>query len=604
LLTDGLLGTNSEAPTKAQIIDFINGWDTSDVDQDNVVNEQRKQLGDPLHSQPASVVYGPGVRDGLIFFGTNDGFLHAIDIATGVERWAFIPRQEFLNEQVQLWEDDPLSGKHYGIDGNIRVFMKADGDNLIEAGEKVYLFFGMRRGGSSYYALDVTNPLAPQLMWRLDTTNLPGIGQSWSTPVPTKINVAGATQNADKYVLVIGGGYDPDQDNDAVTADAIGNSIYIVDMISGARLWHGSGNTVTAGTGRTFATSNKSMSYSIPGDIRVLDMNNNGFADRMYAADMGGQVWRFDITNGATAANLVDGGVIAQLGAAPNHAAATAENRRRFYNAPDIAFVNTPTDNFIHIGIGSGHREHPLGTAVRDRFYALRDYGLGAKPQSYFDGLTPTIDTSAPSPAPQTGVIPITTPGQIVPKGSRGWRLDLNLDGWIGEKVLSEARTIQNEIFFSTYRPGSTAVSCTPQAGTNRHYRMALLNGSPVLNLDGPADGSPLTMDDVSADGVGGAISTSTQVLFLSADNDQDGIPDNIDTDDDNDGVLDINETVNVNQDTDGDGIPDSTDTDDDNDGIPDDQEDNAWRCTDLGCERTDFDNNPIRTFWTQEALD
>jgi hypothetical protein len=32
--------------------------------------------------------------------------------------------------------------------------------------------------------------------------------------------------------------------------------------------------------------------------------------------------------------------------------------------------------------------------------------------------------------------------------------------------------------------------------------------------------------------------------------------------------------------------------------------EDNAWRCTDLGCERTDFDNNPVRTFWTQQTLD
>jgi hypothetical protein len=90
----------------------------------------------------------------------------------------------------------------------------------------------------------------------------------------------------------------------------------------------------------------------------------------------------------------------------------------------------------------------------------------------------------------------------------------------------------------------------------------------------------------------------------LSADTDQDGTPDNIDTDDDGDGILDVNETLDPNQDTDNDGIPDSTDTDDDGDGIPDDQEDNAWRCTDLGCERTDFDNNPIRTFWTQEALD
>ena len=78
----------------------------------------------------------------------------------------------------------------------------------------------------------------------------------------------------------------------------------------------------------------------VPGGIRVIDIDGDGFVDRMYAGDMGGQVWRFDVTNGAAAHDLVAGGVIAQLGGAPRRYA-DAPRIRRFYNAPDVAFIDT-----------------------------------------------------------------------------------------------------------------------------------------------------------------------------------------------------------------------------------------------------------------------
>src|SRR5690606_29995891 len=102
--------------------------------------------------------------------------------------------------------------------------------------------------------------------------------------------------------------------------------------VTGALLWHGS----LDGTHADFPA----MQYSIPARVRVLDFDGDGFADRMYAGDMGGQVWRFDITNGASASNLVAGGVIAQLGAA-GLASPTLAETRRFYYAPDVASVNT-----------------------------------------------------------------------------------------------------------------------------------------------------------------------------------------------------------------------------------------------------------------------
>ena len=61
-----------------------------DTNQNNVTNEPRYQMGDPLHSQPVSVIYGPTLSDGVLYFATNDGYLHAIDIATGNSNLIFV----------------------------------------------------------------------------------------------------------------------------------------------------------------------------------------------------------------------------------------------------------------------------------------------------------------------------------------------------------------------------------------------------------------------------------------------------------------------------------------------------------------------------------
>src|SRR5690606_18708175 len=236
--------------------------------------------------------------------------------------------------------------KQYGIDGNLRVQVVNDDndgnlDGIIDptSGDSVYLFFGLRRGGSVYYALDVTNPDAPQLMWRLDGSDLSDLGQTWSSPVPTRIRI----QEDDHDVVIFAGGYDTSQDSPHVNPDDLGNAIYIVDLVSGDVLWHG-GNTATAT--RTFAD----MDYSIPADLKVIDLDADGVADRIYAADMGGQVWRFDIFNGEPASSLVTGGVIAQLGSAGLDSPTLAE-MRRFYYAPDVALASTREGTFLHIGI-------------------------------------------------------------------------------------------------------------------------------------------------------------------------------------------------------------------------------------------------------------
>ncbi len=502
-LNEAIFGIGAPGdPTLLEIISYTRGVDVTDVDQDNVTAEARKQMGDPLHAQPATVIYGgtpanPDINDAMIYFATNDGFLHAIDPLTGVEQWAFVP-PDFLDDQVELFLNDSSPDKHYGVDGNLRIqtYITTD-DGVIDptAGEKVYLFFGMRRGGDFYYGLDVTNPNNPQFLWRLDGATLPNIGQSWSTPIPTRVNVAGAGQNANKLVLIFGGGYDSTQDSNAGGTDTAGNALYIVDSVSGALLWHAS--AADANLNLT------DMQYSIPSDIKVLDVDGDRFADLMYTGDMGGQIWRFDIFNGNNADGLVTGGVVAQLGGAPQ-ASPTAAESRRFYYAPDLALLSDEYSSFLHVGIGSGHRASPNSPFTQDRFYALRDYEpFDHHPQPYYDSLMPITEDD---------LIDITENiDAVVPSGSAGWKFELRNSG---EKVLAEARTFNNQVFFTTFTPGTGALSngCQPTLGTNRLYIMDLLTGAPVNNLDNSADPDNLTADDRSREFRG---SISSEVVFL-----------------------------------------------------------------------------------------
>lgn len=229
------------------------------------------------------------------------------------------------------------------------------------------------------------------------------------------------------------------------------------------------------------------MDYSIPADVRAIDLNSDGFADRMYAADMGGQVWRFDVSNGSTASSLVAGGVIAQLGAA-GIASPDVADTRRFYYAPDVAVVTTRDYNFMHVGIGSGHRAHPNSTETHDEFYALRDYSTFApKTQSQYDVFTPIVRTDLEDITNQVNA--------HVPQGHPGWRLSLNDGGWNGEKVLAESRTFDGAVFISTYRPGAAGGGCEPALGTTRQYVINLINAAPLTNLDG-------SVEDYNGDGI------------------------------------------------------------------------------------------------------
>jgi len=570
----GLPSTTTVTATSdkvAQLINWMRGRDAYDDDGDcdpsldltdpanfsnACVTETRPwNFADPLHSRPVAFTYGcvgggpcaasstPVIK---LFIGTNDGMMRMINNDTGVEEWAFMPK-EMLSMQYAISQNDP--GDHiYGLDDSPAFLVTdVDNDGIIEPadGDKVYMYAGMRRGGDNLYAFDVTptttdgpleaqaDTVTPRLIWTIEggSGDFTLLGQTWSRPkiarIRAKCNPSSDCDDGDpatndsesRMVLIFGGGYDTNQDDDATPyTDTVGNAIYIVDPFTGARIWWASNDT-----GASLLLDK--MEFSIPSEVTAIDTNGDKSVDRLYVGDTGGQLWRIDLGDqiGGTGTGGSSGYVFADAGcdsgatqrvhdaAGDCPTGATAQGRRKFFYPPDVAMVQDTaysTDaNYDLVTIGSGDREDPLDlltssptaeVPVLNRIYAFRDYDYS---------------TGAPASAP---TIPIseydmydTTVNMIGSlsqadinsnvKNSKGWYINLVEPSAVtlmngesstsaGEKVLAKTLVFDGVLYVTTFVPANqdtVTAACTPNEGEARAYALNYLTGDAVYDQDG-----------------------------------------------------------------------------------------------------------------------
>ena len=493
------------AADRTTLLQWARGVDVLDDDADEAEDDIRRSIGDPLHTKPVLITYGgtEANPDITLFAGTNEGFLHAIDPDDGTEVFTFVP-QELLPNLQKLYDDSASVAHPYGLDGPLTVWFNDLNDNgviyntsgTLESSESVYLYQGMRRGGSNYYALDVTTRTSPVLKWVIKggadgTSGFDELGQTWSAATKAKIKVGGT----DTTVLVFGGGYDEDQDNNSVAqADAIGRAIFMVNASTGTKVWQAGPAGTDAGGDPDLVLSE--MTNSIPADVRVLDTDGDGYTDRMYAADMGARIWRFDIDNSGDD-STVTGGIIAKLGDLVGNVPA---DNRRFYYSPDVSLSKDRTH--INIAIGSGYRAHPLDTDVHDAIFVIHDYAVYG-PSTDADG-DPVYTAITMDDLYDTtdNLIGEGTTSQVdsaksTLAGKQGWYIWLNKtdDSFVGEKVLAKTLTTHSLLMFSTFTPVATASNaCSPSQGSSRLYIVNIGDGTPAYDLD--LSGGNLTRSD------------------------------------------------------------------------------------------------------------
>lgn len=509
-LTEALLGLTAAStdPNRVDLLNWLSGIDIKDEDGDGSSADARRVMGDPLHTKPVLLEYAASssaASDITIYMTTNEGVLHAFNSDTGVEEFSFIPQQH-LARSLDYFSNTSVGAKDYGIDGPLTVFFRDNnGNGFLDTGvdivtgkrDQYILIFGERRGGNRYYAVDVTNRAQPRFLWNIvgGAGDFHELGQTWSAPRATKIKLNGQ----DREVLVFGGGYDTlqDQVDQPRTGDTKGRALYIVDTLTGALIWWAAQaglvgdpaspvsvspftNVCAVGSnGAKNCVSNK-LRFSIPADVRVIDLDGDGFMDRIYAADMGGQILRIDIENEASnsAAELVvDGYIVADLqraSSSPTAPAPAAADNRRFFFAPDVALFSKNVDApFLSIAIGSGYRAHPLNNTVRDRFFMVMDKAPFAKPAAY--------DTTHTVANLKDITTELTSPDL---SSFDGWYINLvDASGtFAGQKVLSESITFGGNILFTTFTPvaGVSAGSCAPNQGIGQVFAVSAIDGTPT----------------------------------------------------------------------------------------------------------------------------
>lgn len=174
------------------LINYIHGTDYDDMrsrDRDNDGNIEK--LGDIVYARPIEV----GPRNGnynrllgystyvaskqaeqrILLVGANDGALHAFDSSTGTELWAYIPSSQLPHLELLSRENYNRQYRRSYIDGPITVE-----DVYVGGAWKTYVMFGLRKGGTQYIVLDITDRDSPSLVFEINLEN--SIGQSWNKP--------------------------------------------------------------------------------------------------------------------------------------------------------------------------------------------------------------------------------------------------------------------------------------------------------------------------------------------------------------------------------------------------------------------------------------
>ncbi|MDF3867489.1 pilus assembly protein PilY [Pseudomonas denitrificans (nom. rej.)] len=523
-LTAEMLGA-ADATERTNLISYIRGINPAD-------STQRRAMGDPLHSSPRLATWSCNVAlssdgscgdaDQSVVVASNEGFLHVINSKTGVEQMAFMPKALLSNIKPLYNNTRSTSQKPrpYGLDNTVTLWVNDANNNGViyggkdpltgndisglNTGEFVYAYVTMGRGGRDVYALDITDRSAPRLMWQIlggTTTGFSKLGQTWSAPVKTQIQVGTAgDSNPPKDVLIFAGGYDVDQDNASVrTSDDQGNALYIVDAKTGALIWSASNDSSATKT-------LTKMNYSMPGRVRVLDLQKNTqgalisdsqqLADQIFIGDLGGQVWRFYINNGSSGTNLVTpggnggDGVFANIVPADTTSETAADRKaklRRFYNEVDVALLNDSGTLALAVNVGSGYRGHPLDKNAQDRFYSFRTQNI-TKPASGNEGTITEGDLyDASANLVQKGTEDEKAAQLASLKAAKGWYIKMNSQD--GEKVLTRSVTLNGKLFFNTYQPTAVSNSCQAAVGLNRSYEVNILDATPtIVNSSDPSD--------------------------------------------------------------------------------------------------------------------
>ncbi|WP_426137732.1 pilus assembly protein PilY [Psychrobacter sp. TWR1-1-1] len=530
---------------------------------------ETKILGGVVHSKPEAISYSATLddngritdtRDDYVLFGSMDGALHLVDADDGKEEVAIIPRSMLIAQPEALVDGsirDRVGEPYFGVDAPWLVttdynFDLPEKQVKVEevAGEKgMFAYGGLRMGGEAFYGMNISKKSEPEMLFTITKAGLSSttaaksnavgferLGQIWNKPTSAKIRMS---KDADPInVLVFGGGYDMKYEDDSyvptASAPAKGNAIYVINAQSGELIWSTSGES-----GSTKNIKTDKMVNSMVGGITVLDRDNDGLMDHLYAADLGGQVFRADFENArpekygfTEVASFSNKRVTRVLNAAPS-TEAFKKYAYRFYDRPIVSFYRnegisgqTIANNgklFALVNVISGNRSAPLSTLRNNNDYANRVYGIIdtdiTNADLYKSGFTPVTQNLTEGELVNLATTLGASPSEAqknaakvnMIKGSKqGWYYPLTrFDGYNNvrhNKGVGDSAVINNLLYTTVYNPDKqygTVASCAAKiSGGSERQLYCLPYG--------------VCMDSTSVSGTGGYIPAGQGIQELT----------------------------------------------------------------------------------------
>lgn len=353
----------------------------------------------------------------MLYVGGNDGMLHGFSANDGAEKIAYIPHGVVQN--LANLTDTNYAHRYY-VDGS-----PFSGDIDIGTADtsnwRTYLAGTLGAGGRGYFVLDVTQPgpkdssdattpatnftetNAPNLVVMdktaaaasdatppgkpADPNADPDIGHIFGNPVVAESNQQRALQitrtNDGRWALITGNGYNSVNER----------PVLLIQYLDGDK----SLKTIPAAvTGSAEASGN---GLSTP---QFLDVNGDGTPDFVYAGDLRGNMWKFDISSGSAS----DWGVAFNGNPlfTAVYSSGTGSSSRQPITAPPVLRPNRTVGGLmVAFGTGQNLTENDRADTSVQTVYSVLDNTHYEIESTGSNKGRVKIKTSSPTPAAVSG---------------------------------------------------------------------------------------------------------------------------------------------------------------------------------------------------------
>jgi len=403
----------------------------------DIVSSEAKYVKAPLENYTdtgfAAFKIAQATRAGTVYVGANDGMLHAFDGATGQENWAYIPAAVVPN-LYQLADKNYDTHHQYFVDGSpevgdvygpCRPATTRHPTPCTGSEWRTILVGGLNRGGTSYYALDITDPADPIFLWEVSESTM---GYSYGNPKITKLKDG-------TWVVLLSSGYN--------NSDGKGY-LYVRNALSGTSV-----RTITTATVGELGHIN----------ARALTPDTNNTAVAAYGGDTQGNLWRFDI-NGDIGVSGYDAHKLISLKDANGKSQAITAK-------PEIATVNGVT--MVYVGTGMYLGVGDITNLDYQSFYGVIDRNDDVTlvtPRSTGSKFIKQTLTDTTCPSGSSYCIPgqnvrTSTSDSVDWSFNNGWYIDFL---GAGERSVTDPSLALGTLLFTTISP-AMATTGSPTCG-------------------------------------------------------------------------------------------------------------------------------------------